>query len=49
MSQKQTEFFVSQIPPPGTATGDIEKVPSIFCPLTIKDMTLSNRFVVSPM
>ncbi|KAI0136302.1 NADPH dehydrogenase [Xylariales sp. AK1849] len=41
-------FTPAQNPPAGTAL-DPDKAPTLFKPLKIRDMTLHNRFVVSPM
>ncbi|KAK9765562.1 NADH-dependent flavin oxidoreductase [Basidiobolus ranarum] len=47
---KETQFVQPQTPPAGTQLAAEEKqLPRVFCPLTIRNMTLKNRFVVSPM
>ncbi|KAF3768977.1 FMN-linked oxidoreductase [Cryphonectria parasitica EP155] len=46
-------YTPAQEPPAGTATAldpqDPHKIPTLFQPLTIRSVTLANRFVVSPM
>ncbi len=52
----QDQFYVDQPVAPGTYTGpidaslpDADKVPLLFQPFTIKDLTIPNRVVVAPM
>jgi 2,4-dienoyl-CoA reductase-like NADH-dependent reductase (Old Yellow Enzyme family) len=42
-------FTPSQNPPAGTALEPDNNVPTLFTPLTLRGLTLQNRFVVSPM
>ncbi|KAI9294476.1 NADH:flavin oxidoreductase/NADH oxidase [Neoconidiobolus thromboides FSU 785] len=46
----QESYVVEQIPAPGT-TKEVEKLQDypVFSPLTIRNVTLNNRFVVAPM
>lgn len=42
-------YTPAQQPPAGTGTGPATELPTLFTPLTLRSLTLPNRFAVSPM